>query len=62
MEGFGLNCSELRCSPSFVVSDTGEVRFLTEPVTAVDSHLNKEGRRALPLCLLIQRLPRVHYR
>ncbi len=61
MEGFGLNGSELRCSPSFVVCDTWEVGFLTEPVTAVVSLLYKEGRRALLLRLLIQRLPRVHY-
>lgn len=37
MEESGLNGSELRCSPSFIVCDTGEVGFVTEPVTAVVS-------------------------
>lgn len=61
MERFELNGSELRCSPSFVVCDTGESGFLTEPVTPVVSHMYREGRRVLLLRLLIQRLPRVHY-
>lgn len=51
MEGFGLNGSEMRCSSSFVICDTGEVGFLTEPVTLVVSYLYEEGRRALLFCL-----------
>ena len=61
VEGFRLNGSELRRSASFVVCVAGEVGFLSEPVTPVVSHLYKEGRRALLLRLLIQRLPWVHY-
>lgn len=45
MEGFGLNGSELRCSPSFVVFHTGELGFLIEAATPVVSHLDDEGRR-----------------
>lgn len=49
---FGLDGSEPRCSPSFVVCDTREVGFLTESVTPVVSHLYEEGITALLLRLL----------
>lgn len=38
VKGFGLNGSEPRCSPSFVVCDTGEGGFLTESVNAVSRY------------------------